>query len=115
MNELEKTIRGFECCHQMVHDRGDSACGKCPYKNVQSQEQIDLGGIECIAVLHDDALEFLKDMEEQRDINVSIIERVIYKIKMEINPYGRPFEGSLFDFGVFLIDWLKRIEESETK
>lgn len=40
-----------------------SSCGICPYKDVQTEEQINLGGIECIAVLHDDALALLKEQE----------------------------------------------------
>ena len=64
--DREKVIKGFECCHVMVHDLGPdkTSCGICPYKDVQTEEQIDLGGIECIAVLHDDALALLKEQEE---------------------------------------------------
>lgn len=60
--DVEKVIKGFECCHVMVHDLGPdkTSCGICPYKDVQTDEQIDLGGIECIAALHDDALALLK-------------------------------------------------------
>ena len=66
--DREKVIKGFECCHVMVHDLGPdkTSCGICPYKDVQTEEQIDLGGIECIAVLHDDALALLKEQEEQK-------------------------------------------------
>ena len=65
MTDLEKVIKGFECCHVMVHDLGPdkTSCGICPYKDVQTEEQINLGGIECIAVLHDDALAMLKEQE----------------------------------------------------
>lgn len=63
MTDREKVIKGFECCHVMVHDLGPdkTSCGICPYKNVQTEEQINLGGIECIAVLHDDALALMKE------------------------------------------------------
>ena len=63
--DREKVIKGFECCHVMVHDLGPdkTSCGICPYKDVQTDEQIDLGGIECIAALHDDALALLKEQE----------------------------------------------------
>jgi hypothetical protein len=63
MPDREKVIKGFECCHVMVHDLGPdkTSCGICPYKDIQTEEQIDLGGIECIAVLHDDALALLKE------------------------------------------------------
>ena len=66
--DREKVIKGFECCHVMVHDLGPdkTSCGICPYKAVQTEEQIDLGGIECIAVLHDDALALLKEQEVVR-------------------------------------------------
>ena len=68
MPDREKVIKGFECCHVMVHDMGPdkSSCGICPYKDVQTEEQIDLGGIECIAVLHDDAMAPLKKQEEHK-------------------------------------------------
>ena len=64
--DREKVIKGFECCHIMVHDMGpdQSSCGICPYKDVQTQEQIDLGGIECIAVLHDEALALIREQTE---------------------------------------------------
>jgi len=39
------------------------------------------------------------------------IDRVIYEIKTEINPYGKPFEGSVYEFGVFLMEWLERCKE----
>ena len=67
MPDREKVIKGFECCHVMVHDLGPdkTSCGICPYKDVQTEEQIDLGGIECIAVLHDDALALLKEQETE--------------------------------------------------
>ena len=63
--DWENVIKGFECCHVMVHDLGPdkTSCGICPYKDVQTEEQIDLGGIECIAALHDDALALLKEQE----------------------------------------------------
>ena len=67
MPDKEKVIKGFECCHVMVHNLGPekSSCGICPYKDVQTEEQINLGGIECIAVLHDDALALLKEQEKK--------------------------------------------------
>jgi hypothetical protein len=67
MTDREKVIKGFECCHVMVHDLGPdkASCEICPYKDVQTEEQIDLGGIECIAVLHDDALALLKEQETE--------------------------------------------------
>lgn len=70
MHDLEKVIKGFECCHVMVHDLGPdkTSCGICPYKDVQTEEQIDLGGIECIAVLHDDALALLKEKKPIKPI-----------------------------------------------
>ena len=44
MIDRDKVIRGFECCHVMVHDLGPdkTSCGICPYKDVQTEEQIDL-------------------------------------------------------------------------
>lgn len=65
MVDCEKVIKGFECCSVMMHDLGpeEKSCGICPYKDVQTEEQIDLGGIECIAALHDDALALLKEQE----------------------------------------------------
>lgn len=78
MADLEKVIKGFECCHVMVHDLGPdkSSCGICPYKDVQTEEQIDLGGIECVAVLHDDALELLKEQQE----TIASLQGTIYKL-----------------------------------
>ena len=78
MPDMEKVIKGFECCHVMVHDMGPdkSSCGICPYKDVQTEEQIDLGGIECIAVLHDDALAMLKEQEDRHRLEVHNIGNV---------------------------------------
>lgn len=63
MTDIDRVIKGFECCHIMVHDLGPdkSSCGICPYRDVQTEEQIQLGGIECIAVLHDEAMALLKE------------------------------------------------------
>lgn len=73
MIDRDKVIKGFECCHVMVHDLGPdkTSCGICPYKNVQTEEQINLGGIECIAVLHDDALALLKEQEAKLVLNIA--------------------------------------------
>ena len=62
--DIDKITKGFECCHVMVHDLGPdkSECGICPYKNIQTEEQINLGGIECIAALHDDASELIAEL-----------------------------------------------------
>lgn len=66
---MEKVFKGFECCHVMVHDLGpdNSSCGVCPYKNAQTEEQLNLGGIECIAALHDDAIALLKEQKDKLD------------------------------------------------
>lgn len=73
MIDRDKVIKGFECCHVMVHDLGPdkTSCGICPYKNVQTEEQINLGGIECIAVLHDDALALLKEQKAKLVLNIA--------------------------------------------
>ena len=70
MVDRKKVIKGFECCNVMVHDLGPdkTSCGICPYKNVQTEEQINLGGIECIAVLHDNALALLKEQAAEIDL-----------------------------------------------
>lgn len=32
-------------------------------------------------------------------------------IKTEINPYGKPFDGTVFEFGNMLIDYMERMEK----
>ena len=32
-------------------------------------------------------------------------------IKTEINPYGKPFDGTVFEFGNMLIDYMKRMKK----
>ena len=32
-------------------------------------------------------------------------------IKTEINPYGKPFDGTIFEFGNMLIDYMERMEK----
>lgn len=32
-------------------------------------------------------------------------------IKSEINPYGKPFEGTVYDFGLKLIDYIDAMEK----
>ena len=34
-------------------------------------------------------------------------------IKTEINPYGKPFEGTAYDFGIKLMDYIKNMEDAE--
>ena len=81
MADREKVIKGFKCCHVMVHDLGPdkTSCGICPYKDVQTEEQIDLGGIECIAVLHDDALALLKEQEAKLKEKDQLILELLYE------------------------------------
>ena len=73
--DIQKIIKGFECCHVMVHDLGPdkSACGICPYKNIQTEEQINLGGIECIAALHDEARELILELlKNKADLSAAV-------------------------------------------
>lgn len=35
-------------------------------------------------------------------------------IKREINPYGRPFKGTAFEFGVKIMDYIKNMTKEET-
>lgn len=95
MTDREKVIKGFECCHVMVHDLGPdkTSCGICPYKNVQTEEQINLGGIECIAVLHDDALAMLKE-QEAKPVKIT---KNAYNHKFYYCPNcGRGFEDTYY-------------------
>lgn len=40
--------------------------------------------------------------------------RDIYNyIKMEINPYGKPFEGTVFEFGNKLMDFIENMSEED--
>ena len=34
-------------------------------------------------------------------------------IKTEINPYGKPFDGTVFEFGNMLIDYMERMEKEQ--
>lgn len=38
--------------------------------------------------------------------------RLIRYIKTEINPYGKPFEGSVYDFGLKLMDYIENMGKS---
>ena len=49
-------------------------------------------------------------MEEDRN---SLLDRIIRKIKTEINPYGKPFEGTVYEFGKMLMDYLERMKTVE--
>ena len=37
--------------------------------------------------------------------------KIISYIKKHINPYGKPFEGTLFEFGCKVIDYIKAMEK----
>ena len=37
--------------------------------------------------------------------------KLIRYIKTEINPYGKPFDGTVFEFGNMLIDYIERMEK----
>ena len=52
----------------------------------------------------------INEMEEDRN---SLLDRIIRKIKTEINPYGKPFEGTAYEFGKMLMDYLERIKTVE--
>ena len=50
-----------------------------------------------------------KFLEEENNM---IDARKIYKyIKAEINPYGKPFEGTVFEFGNKVMDYIKAMEK----
>ena len=52
----------------------------------------------------------INEMEEDRN---TLIDRIIRHIKTEINPYGKPFEGTAYEFGKMLMDYLERIKTVE--
>lgn len=59
MKELDKIIKGFECCKSILRRSAEFAseanvCEECPYNTIGSN------AIDCIADLHDDALKVLK-------------------------------------------------------
>ena len=39
--------------------------------------------------------------------------KLINYIKSEINPYGRPFEGTVFEFGCKLIEYIENMDEAD--
>lgn len=50
-----------------------------------------------------------KFLEEENNM---IDARKIYKyIKAEINPYGKPFEGTVFEFGCKVMDYIEAMEK----
>lgn len=38
--------------------------------------------------------------------------KLLYYIKSQINPYGKPFEGSVYDFGLKIMDYIENMEKS---
>ena len=39
--------------------------------------------------------------------------KLINYIKSEINPYGRPFEGTVFEFGCKLMEYIENMDEAD--
>jgi hypothetical protein len=52
----------------------------------------------------------INEMEEDRN---TLLDRIIRYIKTEINPFGKPFDGTAYEFGKMLMDYLKRIKTVE--
>ena len=61
MADLEKTIRGLECCTQ-VDNKGYPKCDRCPYADEK------LGTCDAVRGLMKDALSLLKEQEPIKPI-----------------------------------------------
>ena len=80
------------------------SCWKCPY--YQRPDNFP----QCSIDLCKDTLEMINEMEEDRN---TLLDRIIRYIKTEINPCGKPFEGTAYEFGKMLMDYLERIKTVE--
>ena len=80
------------------------SCWECPY--YQRPDNFP----QCSIDLCKDTLEMINEIEEDRN---TLLDRIIRYIKAEINPYGKPFEGTAYEFGKMLMDYLERIKTVE--
>lgn len=62
MADIEKVIKGLECCLRESEHIDDNPCADCPYYDIDS----GVGG-KCIDDKDRDALELLKEQEKEID------------------------------------------------
>lgn len=60
MPDLEKVLKGLECCMDILHagPGWSQGCIHCPYSTV-----VDVGRYPCMRLLANDAMELLKEQE----------------------------------------------------
>lgn len=63
MADIEKVIKGLECCLRESEHIDDNPCADCPYYDIDS----GVGG-KCIDDKDRDALELLKELKKQRGL-----------------------------------------------
>ena len=77
----------------------------CPY--AAEAEETPLGSmLKCKDAMYADVLFLLDDIDSREDL----INRIISHIQAEINPYGKPFEGTAYEFGQKLMQYLESMK-----
>lgn len=103
--DIRKLKDAVECC--MTDPAGLEHCQHmgCPY--AAEAEETALGNLlKCQDAMYADMLFLLDDLESREDL----INRIISHIQAEINPYGKPFEGTAYDFGQKLMQYLENVK-----
>ena len=81
------------------------SCFKCPYYHRPDNFP------QCSIDLCKDTIEMINEMEIDYDF---LLFQIIRKIKTAINPYGKPFEGTAYEFGNLLIKELEDMKLLQT-
>lgn len=106
-DDIRKLRSALECC--LSDPAGLEQCQHmgCPY--VAEAEGTPLGGtLKCQDSMYADVLLLLDDLDSREDL----INRIICHIQAEINPYGKPFEGTAYDFGLQLMQYLEEVKKT---
>ena len=64
MLNIEKVIKGLECCKP--HAFNGMNCKECPYMPMSLAEKRDC---DCVRLMHDDAIELLKILERIKSVD----------------------------------------------
>ena len=92
MSDLEKVLKGLECCAEDVNELGDCLSNDCPYKHKQA----------CCSAMARDALELLKEQE-------AVVPVLVYKgANKQHNNYKCPKCHTDLYYGQMYCEWCGR-------
>lgn len=106
-NEIQKLRSAVESCLTDPARPEDCQHMGCPYST--EAEETPCGNLlQCQDSMYADMLFLLDDLDSREDM----INRIISYVQAEINPYGKPFEGTAYQFGLKVMQYLESMKKA---